>query len=227
MKLKRVQWIGFVGLAFASTSAAQSVPGGWGGPGYGAPPGYLEPPGTRDPREGRVQVQTFAASTPAVAALGHGPITINAGRDGPDVGLFEAAIADQLGHAGYQVGAPGSGQALELVVTRQVIQPPELRHSPISGGVDVGVGVGGGGRHYGSYGSGVGLGIGIDLSKPLSALISTEVEVRIQDATTHELLWQGRAELVSREADKRWRPDAVAARVTAALFRNFPQPIRR
>ena len=222
MKFSNVQWIGVVGIAFASAAAAQHVPGAWGGPGYGTPPGYLEPPGTRDPREGKIQIQTFAASTPAVAALGHGPITINAGRDGPDVGLFEAAIADQLGHAGYQVGAPGSGQALELVVTRQVIQPPEPRHSPISGGVDVGVG--GGGRHYGS---GVGLGIGIDLSKPLSALISTEVEVRIQDATTHELLWQGRAELVSREADKRWRPDAVAARVTAALFRNSPQPVRR
>ena len=77
-------------------------------------PGYLEPPGTRDPREGKIQVQTFAAATPAVAALGHGPITINAGRDGPDVGLFEAAIADQLAHAGYQVGAPGAGQSLEL-----------------------------------------------------------------------------------------------------------------
>src|SRR5437868_10642183 len=121
------------------------------GPGYGAPPGYLEPPGTRDPREGKVQVQTFAASTPAVAALGHGPITINAGRDGPDVGLFEAAIADQLAHSGYQVGAAGAGQALELVVTRRRIQPPEPRHSPISGGVDVGIGGGGGGRHYRSY----------------------------------------------------------------------------
>ncbi len=232
MKLKNVQWIGLVGLVFASSGAAQPVPGGWGGPGYGTQPGYLEPPGTRDPREGKIQVQTFAASTPAVAALGHGPITINSGRDGPDVGLFEAAIADQLTHSGYQVGAPGAGQALDLTVIRQVIQPPEPRHSPISGGVDVGIGggVGGGGRHrgsYSSYGSGVGLGIGIDLSKPLSALISTEVEVRIQDATTHELLWQGRAELVSRETDKKWRSDLIAGRVTAALFRNFPQPITR
>src|SRR5206468_4807758 len=167
------------------------------------------------------------ASTPAVARLGHGPITINSGREGPDVGLFEAAIADQLARSGYQVGAPGAGEALEFTVTRQVIQPPEPRRSPITGGVDVGVGVGGGGRHYGSYGSGVGLGIGISLSKPLSALISTEVELRIQDAVTHELLWQGRAQLLSRETDKKWRPDAIAGRVTAALFRNFPQPISR
>ena len=124
MKLKYVQWIGLVAIAFASIAAAQPGPG-WGEPGYGPPPGYPEPPGTRDPREGKVQVQTFAASTPAVAALGHGPITINSSRDGPNVGMFEAAIADQLGHAGYQVGAPGAGQALEFNVTRQIIQPPE------------------------------------------------------------------------------------------------------
>jgi hypothetical protein len=153
----------------------------------------------RDPREGKVEVQTFAASTPAVAALGHGPISINADRDGPDEGLFEVAVADQLSHAGYQVGASGAGQALDFVVTRQLVQPPEPPHSPIQGGADVGIG--GGGRHYGS---GMGLGIALDFSKPLSALISTEIEVRIQDATTHELLWQGRAEVLSRETDKHW-----------------------
>lgn len=223
MKFNRVQWIGVVGVACASTAVAQPAPGGWGGQWYGPPPSYMEPPGARDPREGKVQVQTFAASTPAVAALGHGPIAINSGRDGPDEGPFEVAIADQLTRAGYQVGAPGVGQALDFVVTRHVIQPPEPPHSPVHGGVEVGVG-GGGGRHYGS---GMGVGIAIDLSKPLSALISTEIEVRIQDATTHELLWQGRAEVLSREADKHWRPDAVTARLTAGLFRNFPRPITR
>ena len=226
MKLKRLKRIGVVGVAFASAAAAQPDPGGWGGPGYGLPPPYLEPPGSHDPREGKVQVQTYATSSPAVSSLGHGPITINPGRDGPDDGRFETAVADQLAHAGYQVGAAGAGQALEFVVTRQVIQPPEPPHSPVQGGVDVGIGGGGGGRHYGS-GTGVALGIGIDLSKPLGALISTEVEVRIQDTTTHELLWQGRAELVSRENDKHWRPEAIPARLTAALFRNFPQPITR
>jgi hypothetical protein len=220
VKLNRVQWIGVVGVAFASTAAAQPAPGGWDGPGYGPPPSYLEPPGAHDPREGKVQVQTYAASKPAVGALGHGPVTINAGRDGPDEGLFDAAIADQLTHAGYQVGGSGAGQALDFVVTRQLIQPPEPPHSPVHGGVDVGVG--GGGRQYGS---GMGLGIAIDLSKPLSALISTEIEVRIQDAATHELLWQGRAEVLSRETDKHWRPEAIAARLSAALFRNFPRPI--
>ena len=222
MKLKRVQWIGVVTLTVASAAAAQPASNAWGGTRYGPQPSYLEPPGTRDPREGKVQLQTFAASTPAVAALGHGPITIDTGRDGPDEGLVEAAIADQLAHAGYQVGAPGAGQTLSFVVTRQIIQPPEPPHSPVRGGV--GVGVGGGGPYYGS---GMGLGIAIDLSRPLSALISTELEVRIQDARTHELLWQGHAEVLSRETDKHWRPDAIAGRLTAALFRNFPQPISR
>jgi hypothetical protein len=222
VKLNNIQWIGLVGVAFAWAAAAQPVPGGLGDSGYGPPPSYLEPPGTRDPREGKIQVQTFAASTPAVAALGHGPITISTGRDGPDQGLFEVAVADQLARAGYQVGAPGTGETLDFVVTRQVIQPPEPPRSPVQGGVDIGVG--GGGRHYGS---GVGLGLALDFSKPLSALISTEIEVRIYDATTHELLWQGRAEAISREADKHWRPDAIAARLTAALFKDFPRPITR
>jgi hypothetical protein len=222
VKLNHVQWIGIVGVAFAATAAAQPAPVGWGDRGYGPPPPYLAPPGLRDPREGKVQVQTFAAATPAVATLGHGPITVSTGRDGPDEGLFEVAFADQLARAGYQVGASGAGQTLDFVVTRQVIQPPEPPHSPVQGGVDVGIG--GGGR---GYGSGMGLGIAIDLSKPLSALISTTIEARIHDATTHELLWQGRAEAISREADKRWRPDAIAARLTAALFKDFPRPIAR
>lgn len=219
MKLNGVQWIGLA--AIASTAAAQPAPGAWGGPGFGPPPTYLEPPGTRDPREGKVQVQTFVANASAIGVLGHGSVTISAGRDGPDEGLFETAIADQLTHAGYQIGAAGMGQTVSFVVTRQLIQPPEPRHSPINGGVDVGVG---GGSYYGS---GVGLGIAIDLSKPLSALISTEVEVRIQDASTNELLWQGRAEVLSRETDKHWRPDAIASRLATALFRNFPRPTAR
>ena len=31
MKLNNVQWIGLLGVAFASAAAAQPVPGGWGG----------------------------------------------------------------------------------------------------------------------------------------------------------------------------------------------------
>jgi hypothetical protein len=138
-------------------------------------------------------------------------------------GLFEAALAAQLAHAGYQLGAAGPGQTIEYSVTRQLIQPPEPPHSPVQGSVAVGGGTGGFGYHDHGYGSGVGVGIMVDLTKPLGALISTRIEARISDAATHELLWQGEAELVARENDKRWRPETIAGRLTAALFKSFPR----
>jgi hypothetical protein len=201
--------------------------------------GYPEPPGSRDPREGKVQVQTFLAQTPHAAELGHGPIAITVGPTpaalgGPVIlapdstsgdGLFEAALADQLAHVGYQPGAAGAGQTIEYVVTREILQPPEPPRSPVQGSVAVGGGTGGFGYHGRGYGGAdVGVGIMVDLSKPLGALIATRVEARISDAATHELLWQGHAEVVARENDKRWRPETIAGRLTAALFKTFPRP---
>lgn len=213
-----------VGLFIAASSAiAQAPPGSLEGPRYGPPPyGYPEPPGIRDPREGKLEVQTFIANSPRAAVLGHGTIGISADAGGSSAvsgdDLFEAAIADQLVHAGYQPNAPGPGQTISYVVSHEVIQPPQPPHSPVSGGVGVGVG---------NRGSGMGLGIAIDLSKPLGALIATRIEARISDAATHELLWQGRAAVMTRENDKHWRQEAIVSRLTAALFRDFPRPTAR
>ena len=227
MKPIYVRGIG-LGLAATSSMAAAQMPGWYGprGPGYG----YSEPPGFRDSREGRIEVQTFIATSARIAELGHGPISIVAG-PGPAAprgvaagsdpsigdGLFETALAGQLGHAGYQPGAPGPGQMIEYAVTRELIQPPEPPHSPVSGGVDVGTS---------NRGSGMGIGIMIDLSKPRGALVATRIEARISDTVTHELLWQGRAEVLARETDKRWRPELMADRLTSALFKTFPRPTR-
>ena len=182
------------------------------------PASYLEPPGTRDPREGKIQVQTFAASTPAAGVLGHGSIVIAASPAGQDVGYeqgaFQTALADQLTRSGYQTG-PGS-QVVEFVVTHELLQPPERRRNPVSGGAAI---------EGGTYGSGVGLGLSIDLSKPLKALIATRLEVRIRNSATQELLWQGRAEVLAREGDKHWAGPLMAQRLSAALFRGFPHPI--
>ena len=211
-------------LAGFVATASPAQPYGWGGPYLSPmmpPTGYL-PYGVRDPREGKVQVQTFVASTPAAAALGHGPIVVAAGPASQDVGLehgaFETALVDQLARSGYQTSASpaSSGQTIEFVVTHQLIQPPEPPHNPVTGGLAVG---------GGSRGSGVGLGIGIDLSKPLKALIATRLEARIRDSATHELLWQGQAEVFAREGDKHWSGPLMAQRLSAALFRSFPKPI--
>ena len=238
MKPNHAYWIAFGLAAIASEALAQMPPAtGMEGPpvvGYN----YPEPPGSRDPREGKVQVQTFVAKTPHAADLGRGPIAIATGPSpanlgahvvlAPDSasgdGLFEAALADQLSRAGYQPGAAGAGQTIEYAVTREILQPPGLPHSPVQGSVAVGGSTGGFGYHRRGYGgAGVGLGIMVDLSKPLGALIATRVDARITDATTHELLWQGYADVVARENDKRWRPEAIASRLSAALFKTFPR----
>ena len=232
-------WTALGLAAIASEALAQMPPT----PVMQAPPvtgyGYPEPPGSRDPREGKVQVQTFLAQTPRAVELGHGPIAITAGPTtaalggsailAPDLnsgdGLIEAALADQLGRTGYQPGVAGTGQTLEYVITREILQPPEPPHSPVQGSVAVGGGTGGFGYHGRGYGGAdVGVGIMVDLSKPLGALIDTRIEARISDAATRELLWQGYAEVVARENDKRWRPETIASRLTAALFKTFPRP---
>ena len=228
-KRKMIWMRGLFVIAFSMVSAAPLVaqPAEWDGPPTGAmgpPPGYDYDPGYngRYPGEGRMQVATFVANSPAAATLGHGSIVISPaanGSNGLEDGLFEAALADQLAGAGYRTDAPssGAGQTIEFVVSHQLVEPPEPRHSPVSGGVAVGAGS----RGW----SGVGLGIGIDLSKPRGPLVATRIEARIHDAATHELLWQGRAEVLAREGAKHWTERDIAAKLTAALFKGFPRPI--
>ena len=206
------------------TTPLTAQPAEWDGPPMGPTgPGY-DPgpvPSRLYPREGRVQVATFVASTPGAAALGHGSIVIspNTGPNALEDGPFEAALADQLVKAGYRTDAPsgGPGQAIEFVVSHELVQPPDPPHSPVVGGVSLGAGS----RGW----SGVGVGIGIDLSKPRGPLVATRLEARIRDAGTHELLWQGRAEVLSREGDRHWTERDIATHLTTALFRSFPRPV--
>jgi hypothetical protein len=218
--------IGVGTLALAASASAQYYPrGGWGGPGYGAMgayPGDYGPAGRgRDPREGKIEAAHFVANSPKVAELGHGTIVLAPGPGGigggPPVGAFETALSGELARAGYRTDAPqtGSGQVAEFIVSRDLVAPPDAPHNPVSGGVAVG---------GGSYGSGVGLGLNIDLSKPRGPLVATRIEARIRDSATKELLWQGRAEVLTREGDKHWTDQLVAARLAEALFKDFPRP---
>ena len=168
-------WIGLWLTAASSGALAQPQPPGWeepGGPRYS----YAEPPGMRDPREGKVQVQTFVGNSPRIAELGHGPIVISAA--GAPAGSAravavgadrsrrrsetEAALANLSRRRRVsEPGAAGPGQIVQYVPSRELIQPPrDSPHSPVEGGVSVG---------GGSRGSGMGLGIMVDLSKPGSA----------------------------------------------------------
>ena len=221
MKLMQMVLSGAMVAAF-SLARADAQP--YDASGYPMGPMYNEGPfyGGRDPREGRIEASTFVASSPGASALGHGTIVLAPGpgsMGSADIAAFEPALVDQLTKAGYRTDDPSGavGQIVEYVVRHDVIAPPEPRHVPMGGGVSVGVG---------SHGwSGVGLGIGIDLSKPRGPLIATRLEARIRDSATKELLWQGRAEVITRDGDRHWTPPATAARLWTALFKGFPRPI--
>lgn len=202
-------------------------------------------------REGEVEVSRFVAEGDAAAALGEGAVKVvilsddtarqpgtdahdysNAGAGDADYGppapatatplpaagdsaAFEAAVIDQLVKAGYNTNPSpdASGQVVELRIGRGVAEAPELPRKPVSGEMAVGVS---------NRGSMVGLGLNIDLTKPKKALLSTRLEARIRDAATGNILWEGRADILTRDGSSEWTGQAIAIRLSEALFDKFP-----
>jgi hypothetical protein len=208
--------------AGADPVVAQPLGGGWGGPGWGRL-GWDRGPGPArrgaDSREGKVQVSRFLAEDVDVRTLGHGPIGVSAmpgSTGGARSGAtFEAAVVDQLAKAGYDTVTqkPDSGQVAEVRVIHDVVRPEETKRNPVSGEATVGV------SNRGSYS---GLALNVDLTKPAKALVSTQLMARIKDRATGAVLWEGRADIVTRDGDDRWTEQAIATRLAAALFEDFP-----
>ena len=205
--------------ALSATPALAAQP--WGEPMLPPPAARYGPASAFDPREGKLDVATYAANSPGVAQLGHGPVVIAAAAGSLSIGTeeatYESALVDQLVKAGYQTDTAkgAAGQTVEFTINHDVVQPEEPPHSPVSGEVAVGVG---------NRGSAVGIALAVDPSKPLKALIETRLDARIRDAATHELLWEGHARVITREGDKHWTMQVLAARLAATLFRGFPRP---
>lgn len=171
-------------------------------------------------REGRIEVSRFIAEGTA-ASLGHGSIAVVSGESDAleppsDSPVFEAAVIDRLVRAGYDTASAGpatSSQVAELRLLRRTIEPAEQKRKPVSGAAEFGVG---------NRGTAYGLALAVDLSKPLPALVSTHLDARIRDRATGAVLWEGRAEVASREGDERWTDQDIAGRLADALFEGFP-----
>jgi hypothetical protein len=135
--------------------------------------------------------------------------------DTRDRAVYEAAVIDQLVKAGYDTTKPdpAGGQIAELKIVRDVLVPQEAKRKPVSGEMTIGA------SNYGTY---TGMAIGVDLSKPRKALISTRLEARVRDRATGKPLWEGRAEIATREGDSKWTDQAIATRLAQALFERFP-----
>lgn len=225
-------------LIAAPAQAQRGYGGGYGGGWNGEP---YDNASRQGPVEGHVDVSRFVADG-AAARLGHGPMTVVAPPQTPpspdadappsitpssisgapgspsarDEATYQAAVVDALARAGYDTAqaAPALGQVAEVRLTREIAASAEAPHRPVSGEASMGVS---------NRGSGMGLALNIDLSKPRKALISSRIEVRIRDRATGTPLWEGRAEIITREGSDRWNDNAIAAALAKALFAGFPQ----
>lgn len=174
-------------------------------------------------REGKVSTAAFRADGEAALALGKGAIAVALAPDYSrsanelESATYDAAVLDALARSGYSISGPAAeaGQQVELRVSHDIAVPEELPRKPLSGDMSVGVG---------SHGSGMGLGPRLDLTKPKKALVLTRLEARIRDKVSGALLWEGRADILTRDGSKRWDASAIATRLAQALFERFPAP---
>lgn len=173
-----------------------------------------------DNREGKVDVASFVAPDIDVSSLGHGHIGVGAMPGDNDISSlksasFEAAVVDQLANVGYETAVPdpNGGHLAEVRMIRSVVLPKEPPRKPVSGETTIGA------SNHGNY---LGMAVAVDLSKPAEALISTRLMVRIIDRASGKALWEGRADIVTHEGDARWADQAIATRLAAELFKDFP-----
>jgi len=215
-------------IAAAPAQAQRGYGGGYGG-GWNSEP--YDNASRQGPVEGHIDVSRFVAdgadappspdadAPPSITPPSITPSSITSAPGSPSAreeATYQAAVVDALARAGYDTtqAAPTLGQVAEVRLTREIAASAEAPHRPVSGEASMGVS---------NRGSGMGLALNIDLSKPRKALISTRIEVRIRDRDTGAALWEGRAEIITREGNDRWNDNAIADTLTKALFAGFPQ----
>ena len=173
--------------------------------------------------KGRI-VMTAPPSAPLVVANADGdapqsalPSTVLPSTTPPDEGkipVYEAAVTDRLAAAGYDIAhAQDPDQTVELTISRDVVAPDEAPHKPVSG--EMSIGVGNRGMRYG-------MAVAVDLSRPKKAIVATRLDVRIRDARTRRVLWEGHAEGQARLTDNGDDDTRMATRLAHALFAGFP-----
>lgn len=172
------------------------------------------------PIEGHVEVSRFVAEGEAAKALTPGAISVTgaptgSGVESRELATYEAAVADQLAQLGYRTDTPAAAttQVTELHIGHDVVAPAEEKRNPVSGEMSVGVS---------NRGSMVGMAVNVDMTKPRGALIATRLEVRIRDKASGAVLWEGRADITTREGDEKWSNGMIASKLAAALFDHFP-----
>lgn len=137
------------------------------------------------------------------------------GRNSLEFGVVAAAVSAALARTGFTVRTddPDNAEFHALVSLDRTTYQTERRRSPVS------VGVGG---STGSYGSGLGLGIGINLSGKPKPVVAMRLKVQIRRASDGAPVWEGRAESSAKEGTPDAQSNAMAGKLTEALFRDYP-----
>lgn len=161
-----------------------------------------------------VEVTRFHALAAQPAPGGSFAIVDMGGGDTPGLALspYRAALRTELQKLGWNEDAQASDLIVRLAVERSE-QAPANAPPPVT------VGVGG---NVGSFGSGLGVGVGVNLGGRAKPQIITEMAVQIRSRASNETLWEGRASSTARAGTPQAQPGLAAAKLAAALFRDFP-----
>lgn len=124
-----------------------------------------------------------------------------------------APVERELARLGWRI-VRGNVRTEQIARVSFAQAPAESRSAR---GPSVGIGVGGG-----TGGVGVGVGGTVPVGGGSSAMVGSELNVRIARRSDQTAIWEGRAELVARAGTPLASPAAAADRLAEAMFRDFP-----
>jgi hypothetical protein len=209
-----------VAVLATTGTALMAQPGYWARPGWSGESDWDRASPRRMPSlEGRIDVARFRAEGTSLEPSGPiavGPMAGEAGLTDPRINAtFQAAVESKLLASGFAASPSGASQGpiAEVRVIRSEAAPAEEKRKPLTGEMSMGVS---------NHGTMLGLGLRYDATKPKRALLSTRLETRIKDRSSGAVLWEGRAEIVTREGDDRWDDQAIADKLAKVLFEGFP-----
>jgi hypothetical protein len=127
---------------------------------------------------------------------------------------YADAVQAQLEKVGYAPAERlGTSLLVAVVTINRDSREPIAKRSPVS------VGIGGG---SGGYGGGVGGGISFGLGGKPGATLVTQLSVQLKRRADQSVVWEGRAISEVSEKSQAAQPAAIATKLAAALFGDFP-----
>ncbi len=137
---------------------------------------------------------------------------------GPEYQVYADAVADELAKLGYvrSSGAAPSGY-IAAVAFRRIDKGTFRDRPPVTIGL-------GGGSFSGGRRSAVGVGgdVGFGIGGKTRTVYGTELWVQLRRRSDNTTVWEGRAQSQSVSGTQPDQPNAAAARMAHALFKDFP-----